>query len=225
MDQRFLEQCLAQGMSLEAIGKQVGKHPSTVGYWLKKHRMVACNADRHSPKGGITEAQLQACVEEGLTLREIAERLNRSVATVRHWDGEVRPEDDESAASPTVWRAEPSHHEVSDARRHRVRAGGSRVLPLCSLPIRSCLETPSRDQAQAGRGGRRKVRGVRLPSLSASPAIPSSRSRRQGVSPRAPGSIAVAGAVAGRGAQVRLLCANCHAEVEAGVTALPASGA
>jgi transposase len=35
MDKRFLEECLARGMSLHAIGEQVGKHYSTVGYWLK----------------------------------------------------------------------------------------------------------------------------------------------------------------------------------------------
>jgi IS30 family transposase len=31
MDKQFLEDCLAKGMSLEAIGDQLGKHPSTVG--------------------------------------------------------------------------------------------------------------------------------------------------------------------------------------------------
>jgi len=29
-------------MSLEAIGERVGKHPSTVSYWLKKHGLSAC---------------------------------------------------------------------------------------------------------------------------------------------------------------------------------------
>ena len=28
-------------MSLEAIGAELGKHPSTVGYWLKKHGLTA----------------------------------------------------------------------------------------------------------------------------------------------------------------------------------------
>jgi transposase len=85
MDKRFLERCLARGMSLEAIGSEVGKHPSTVGYWVKKHGLAACNADRHTPKGGLARAVLETCVEEGLTLREIAERLDRSVSTVRYW--------------------------------------------------------------------------------------------------------------------------------------------
>jgi len=50
-------------------------------------------------------------------------------------------------------------------------------------------------------GGR--VRDLRLLALSAGPAVPPPRPRRQGVSSRAPGSIAIAGAVAGGGAQVR----------------------
>ncbi len=37
MEKEFLEQCLTEGMSLEAIGKRAGKHESTVSYWLKKH--------------------------------------------------------------------------------------------------------------------------------------------------------------------------------------------
>ena len=58
MDKRFLEKCLAQGMSLEAIGEKIGKHPSTVGYWVTKHGLVAHNAERHSPKGGLSKAEL-----------------------------------------------------------------------------------------------------------------------------------------------------------------------
>jgi len=37
MQKELLEERLAEGMSLEAIGKRVGKHESTVSYWLKKH--------------------------------------------------------------------------------------------------------------------------------------------------------------------------------------------
>lgn len=85
MDKGFLEGCLAQGMSLEAIGKRVGKHPSTIGYWLKQLGLEAHNADRHAPKGALDRQTLEALAEEGLTLREIADRLDRSTSTVRHW--------------------------------------------------------------------------------------------------------------------------------------------
>jgi len=32
MDKRILEECLGKGMSLDVIGDQLGKHPSTVSY-------------------------------------------------------------------------------------------------------------------------------------------------------------------------------------------------
>jgi IS30 family transposase len=32
MKRRFLEECLAKGMSLESIGELAGRHPSTVSY-------------------------------------------------------------------------------------------------------------------------------------------------------------------------------------------------
>lgn len=85
MDKEFLEGCLERGLSLEAIGREVGKHPSTVGYWLKKHELAASNADRHSAKGPLAKSELEIHIEDGLTLREIGERFDRSVATVRHW--------------------------------------------------------------------------------------------------------------------------------------------
>ena len=36
MDRSSLEVLLAQGLSLEEIGRRFGKHPSTVGYWVQK---------------------------------------------------------------------------------------------------------------------------------------------------------------------------------------------
>jgi transposase-like protein len=37
MDKHSLELLLAQGISIERIGKRFGKDPSTVSYWVKKH--------------------------------------------------------------------------------------------------------------------------------------------------------------------------------------------
>lgn len=85
MDKRFLESCLAEGMSLEQIGALAGKHPSTVGYWVQKHDLKANGADRFSPRGGIPRDLLEIAVEEGLTLSEMAEELDRSISTVRYW--------------------------------------------------------------------------------------------------------------------------------------------
>jgi transposase len=50
MDRGWLEECLAAGMSLDAIGERAGRHPSTVSYWLKKYGLMAAGQARHAPK-------------------------------------------------------------------------------------------------------------------------------------------------------------------------------
>jgi hypothetical protein len=85
MKRRFLEDCLAKGMSLESIGELVGRHPSTVGYWLKKHGLRAAAAEKHARRGSLCEEELKTLVSSGATLAEMAARLDRSVASVRYW--------------------------------------------------------------------------------------------------------------------------------------------
>jgi transposase-like protein len=84
MDKGFLEECLAQGMALEAIGELAGKHPSTVSYWLHKYGLQA-NGVRHTPKGGVSRAELEPLVDEGLTVEGIARRLGIGDTTARKW--------------------------------------------------------------------------------------------------------------------------------------------
>lgn len=85
MKKEFLEDCLAQGMSLERIGELTGKHLSTVGYWLRKYGLSAASAEQYAPRGALRRDQLETLVGEGLTQREIAIRVGRSTSTVRHW--------------------------------------------------------------------------------------------------------------------------------------------
>jgi transposase len=85
MEKAFLEGCLTEGISLDAIGERAERHPSTVSYWLKKHRLRADGSETHSPKGRIDETSLRALVEQDLSLREMAERLDRSATVVRYW--------------------------------------------------------------------------------------------------------------------------------------------
>jgi excisionase family DNA binding protein len=81
----LLEGYLRRGLSLEAIGQLTGRHPTTVGYWVKQHGLAAVHRDRHAPRGGIERARLSELVAEGLTTREISNRLGLSQSTVRHW--------------------------------------------------------------------------------------------------------------------------------------------
>ena len=50
MDRDHLVQLLAEGLSLEQIGVIVGRHPSTIAYWLARHGLRA-NGRRSTPQG------------------------------------------------------------------------------------------------------------------------------------------------------------------------------
>src|SRR4029079_6978219 len=69
----------------------------TVGYWVKKHALVAVNAEKHAARGGLRRETLAELVAERLSQRQIAERLGCSQATVRYWlrrwDLRTRPTD------------------------------------------------------------------------------------------------------------------------------------
>jgi transposase len=74
-----------QGRSLSQIARDLGVHPSTVGYWASKHRLQPPQAPKYARRGAPDREELERLVAEGATLREIAAALDRSTATVRHW--------------------------------------------------------------------------------------------------------------------------------------------
>jgi hypothetical protein len=87
-----------------------------VAYWVNKHGLRSRHADRHAARGGLTREQLEALVDRGLTIRQIAGEVDRSTATVRHWlrrhglttRGAQRVRGDGSSA-PEVVRDCPRH--------------------------------------------------------------------------------------------------------------------
>src|SRR3954465_6846721 len=85
MDRATLAAQLAEGRSIESIARHTGRAPSTVAYWVNKHCLTSQHAPRHAPRGGIERERLQALVEEGLSIRQIAARCEVSATTVRHW--------------------------------------------------------------------------------------------------------------------------------------------
>lgn len=216
-----MEQCLADGLSLEAIGKRVGKHESTVGYWLKKHGLVAARAEKHASKGAPSKEEMERLLAAGLSLREIAHRLDRSLATVRHWMGryELKPSPRRKRGSEEGSREMVSrcHHHGETAfvregrgyyrcKRCRVEATGRRRQALKRILVEEaggkCMLC----------GYSRCYRALEFhhldPTTKEFPLAHNGRTR----------SIAKLRAEASK---CVLLCSNCHAEVEAGITAVP----
>ncbi|HVS29698.1 MAG TPA: helix-turn-helix domain-containing protein [Solirubrobacteraceae bacterium] len=85
MDRDSLKLWLSAGLSLEQIGKRVGRHPSTIGYWVQKHGLEAVNREKHAARGGLRRHQLEPLVEGHASVAEIAQSLGVSKGTVRHW--------------------------------------------------------------------------------------------------------------------------------------------
>jgi transposase/DNA-directed RNA polymerase subunit RPC12/RpoP len=85
MDRETLAAMLAEGRSIESIARETGRAASTVAYWVNKHGLSSRHAPRHAPRGGIERSQLETLVEEGLSIRQIAARCEVSATTVRHW--------------------------------------------------------------------------------------------------------------------------------------------
>lgn len=85
MQKEFLEECLAEGMSLEAIGQLVGKHESTVSYWLKKHGLEAAGSEIHAPNAKVDPQRLRELVEEGASIQRMGEEFGAGRSTIRYW--------------------------------------------------------------------------------------------------------------------------------------------
>jgi len=97
MDRDVLTQLLEEGLSVERIAQRFGKHPSTVGYWMAKYGLVAPNRDKHAAKGAIDREQLVELLDAGASIASMAEALQRSPTTVRHWLGRYGLETQRSA--------------------------------------------------------------------------------------------------------------------------------
>lgn len=80
-----MERMLDQGLSLAAIGQRFGRHESTVSYWVEKHGLEAVRRDRHSARGGLEREELERLVDGGASIAQIADAVERSKPTVRHW--------------------------------------------------------------------------------------------------------------------------------------------
>jgi len=217
MDREELEGYLEQGLSLAQIGQRVGKHESTVGYWLKRHGLNAVNRGKHAPRGGLDRATLETFVARGLSMRAMARELDVSLATVRHWMTRHR------LTATAYVRSNPLVTKPPELQRY-CRRHGQTSFVLTSQGGYRC----KRCRTAAVSARRRRVKQILVDEAGGSCALcgydrcvgalqfhhvdPSTKSftlSHGGVT----ASIARAREEA---AKCILLCSNCHAEVESG---------
>jgi excisionase family DNA binding protein len=228
VEKRFLEECLAKGMSLEAIGGLAGKHPSTVSYWLHKFGLQAHGARGHRPKkSGLARDELEPLVEKGLTIEEIARQLGVGDTTTRNWLRRhgLRTQGSRRRAALASMRRTGENETELECRRH----GMTRHVATASESRLRCAKCRSEAVSRRRRkvkeilvdeaGGRCTLCGYERHSsaLQFHHLDPSAKSFGLGVR----GITRSIDKLREEAAKCVLLCANCHAEVEAGVAELP----
>lgn len=228
MDRGVLEGWLAEGCSLEEMGRRAQRHPSTVGYWLGKHGLEAVGRAVHASRGGIDAATLRSLIDEGLSGREIAARLDLSLGTVRHWlgrhglkttrTGRTEGVTPRGAAAGTRFPGRCSTHGDTE---FIIRTDGS---PRC-LICRSAAVGQRRRRVKAilveDAGGACVLCGYdRHPGALH---FHHKRPEEKLFSIAGTGVTRSLDRARAEASKCVLLCGNCHAEVESGVAVLPST--
>jgi hypothetical protein len=223
MDRDWLAAEMSRGRSIESIARAVGRDPSTVAYWANKHGLTSAHAALHKARGGVRRSELEAMLVAGLTVRAMAASLGVSYTTVRYWLGlhglrtprgrrlaetaPARRADLDTVAAtcdvhgPVVLiRRGTDGYRCPECRRKAVSARRRRVKQVL-------VEEAGGACTLCGHA--RSVAALHFHHVD--PAEKAFTVSRHGVTR----SLAAARAEA---TKCVLLCANCHAEVEAGIT-------
>ena len=219
MDRDWLRARLEEGRSIESIAREVGKHPSTVGYRVKKLGLASTHAERHAPRGGIDREQLERLVADRLTVEQIAIALDRGHATVRYWLKR------HGLATVRARSLQPA--EVGGALRSCRRHGFTAFVRTHDGHWRC-----KRCRVEAVSARRRRVKQILLEEAGGA-CVLCGYDRYAGalqVHHVDPGTKAFALADGGlarslarartEAAKCVLVCANCHAEIEAGLATI-----
>ncbi len=226
MEREYLEGCLAKGMSLKAIAREHGCSPGTVGYWVKRHGLVANGSRKFSPGKGLAREPLATLVAEGRTLGQIARELGVGINTVRYWIGR------HGLPSPKDVRRE--------SRALRIAVGDTRGIGICHRHGETEFVLDNRKdwrcckcRAEAVVKRRRKVKRILVEEAGGKCIVcgydrfPGAlhfhhldpTSKRFGLAEK--GHTLALAMARTEASKCVLVCANCHAEIEAGITELP----
>jgi transposase len=230
MEAAWLQAQLEAGRSIESIARETGRAASTVAYWVNKHGLTSRHAPRHRAKGGLSRDQLEPLVAAGVPIRAMAEQLGVSYTTVRHWLARhgLATARAERLAVTAAAREAGAPTATADCPRHGMTTfGRSASGRYRCLKCRSEAVTERRRRIKqrlvAAAGGRCVLCGydrspVALQFHHTAPANKAFNIARHGVTRSMDRALAEA-------RKCVLLCATCHAEVEAGVATLPQTAA
>jgi DNA-binding transcriptional ArsR family regulator len=226
MTKEFLEGCLAEGLSLEQIGKRVGRNAATVSYHLKRHGLMPVGHELHRPNGKVDPERLRRLVADGATVRSAAADLGVSYSTVRHWLKRLglktaaavekrRSRASQEAGIRGVTRVCPKHGRTAFVSRPD---GGYRC-GTCRMDAVSEWRRRVKRRLVERAGGACQICGYQrhpaaLQFHHLDPDAKSFTVSRQG-------HTRAYAEVAAEADKCLLVCANCHAEIEVGFIELP----
>jgi transposase len=222
MDRDSLESLLGQGFSLAEIGRRFDRHEATVSYWVQKHGLAAVNRDAYAAKGALGREELEGLIEGGLSTRQIADAMDRSQTTIRHWLREYGLKTKQAERRSTGGRRERrvmrecAHHGLTEFQRRS--PSGYRCLRCRSEAVVRRRRYVKRLLVEEAGGAcqicayDRCIRALHFHHLD--PAEKQFALSLRGVTR----SLARARREAKK---CILLCSNCHAEIEEGLVSPP----
>ena len=227
MEATWLASQLESGRSIESIAREVGQSASTVAYWVNKHGLSSQHASKHAARGGIDRDELEALVELG----HADPRDGRPARRQPHHRAALA----EAARSPDHGRARvgsprrqrrgrpaPTPRAATarstDSSRSFGRGADAFRCQRCTIEAVDTAAAQDQGILVAEAGGacvhlRLLADAGALHFHHLDPAREVLRSRRARRDPLAPQ------AARAEAAKCVLLCATCHAEVEAGCQA------
>jgi transposase len=226
MERVRLEALLAEGHSLAQIAELAECHPSTVYNWMKRYGLPAPHRERYTPKGGIREAELAALVEVGASVKKMSGDLGVSVSTVCYWlrayglhtARSTRTRQNRSARERGLAEI-PSQCAKHGSARFRLETSGQYRCVKCNSEAVSRRRRRVKETLVQEAGGHCGVCGYDRYQGALE-----FHHRERGEKSYALGHDGGTRSLARLREEARkciLLCANCHAEVEAGLVALP----
>jgi transposase len=224
MDENSLRLLVAQGVSVEQIGRRFGKNPSTIAYWMEKFGLQAPNREKYTAKGGLDRDQLERLVDEGMSIAEIAAAVERSKGTVRHWlrKYDLKTHSDRGAVTAagreagmlTILRECRVHGETDFV----IEGRGYYRCKRCRQERVASHRRGVKETLVAEAGGRCATCGYDryLGALQFHHLDP----RQKRLMINCAGATLSLAAMRAEAEKCVLLCANCHAEVESGVRSI-----
>jgi transposase len=228
MDRESLQMMLGSGLSYEEIAKRFRRHPSTVSYWARRHGLESTHG-KHAPRGGIDRDRVEELLAAGRSIAAMARELGVSESTVQYWLRKWGLRTVRARRVATAAQAREEGRAVVElvCGRHGTTAfyiegRGSHRCMRCRWEAVARRRRRVKAILVQEAGGRCRLCGYSrcADALHFHHLDPATKSFSIG----ARGLTRSLESLRREAAKCALLCANCHAEVEAGIVTLAVEG-